>query len=112
MKEDKKDLDPTEILNDLMKNHGMYFTNERYRTPTSRYEAWLMASCLSNLIIAKTLEKAFERVESILSVYSGKEGDIFQKQPESLIIKDKEIPDAEIPLGPLNANGIKRRKRE
>lgn len=102
--EEKKELNPNEILDDLMKNHGMYFTNERYRTPTSRYEAWLMASCLSNLIIAKTLERVFEEFKGIL-----KSENIFQNPPESSIIKDNGVQksDEESPT-----SNLKRRKRE
>lgn len=109
MEDEKKEFDPNHFLNDLMKNHGIYFTNERYKTPTSRYEAWLMASCLSNLIIAKTLERV---VDDIKNFFQSEKDNIFQKQSESFIIKEKEIPDAKIPLGPLDSNGIKRRKRE
>jgi hypothetical protein len=98
-KNEKKEFDPNEFLNKLMEDHGSYFTDDRYRRPTSRYEAWLMASCLSNLIIAKTLEKVFDEFKDVLQG-----SDIFQKQLKTPIIKENEPQ--------LSVENLKRRPRE
>jgi len=82
--EGKKVFDADELLKILLEDHKVYFTDDRYRKPTSRYEAWLMASCLSNLIIARTLEKAFLEFKRLLDSV-----DIFQKQPDLPIIKEE-----------------------
>jgi len=79
--EDKKQEDgfnADEVLENLLRKHRNYFTNERYTEPTSRYEAWLMASYLSNMKIAKVLSDIFSEI---------KESNIFQKQQETPIIK-------------------------
>jgi len=85
IKEEKEKFDPNGVLEDLMTTHKHYFTDERYKTPTSRYEAWLMASYLSNMKIARVLEDIFNELKTFLG-----ELDIFQKQPENIKIKDEE----------------------
>lgn len=95
--------DADEILQDLMETHGRYFTDEAYRTPTTRYEAWLMASYLSNFRIAKALEKISERIEDVVGglepLLKGLElllmdPEVFQKGEESPIIKKGKTREA------------------
>jgi len=101
MNDEKKEemFDPDKLLEDLFKEHSHYFVDDRYRKPTSRYEAWLMASYLSNMKIAKVLQEAFSDLKEIIA-----DSGIFQKQGQKSIIKgeeNKNKPDA-----------LKRRRRE
>uniref|UniRef100_A0A6H1ZS29 Uncharacterized protein n=1 Tax=viral metagenome TaxID=1070528 RepID=A0A6H1ZS29_9ZZZZ len=97
--EQDDNFDPDKLLEVLFKKHRDYFTNERYTAPTSRYEAWLMASYLSNMKIAKTLENIFNRLERLLS-----ELPIFQNRPDKPIIKEEKAQES--------APGLRRRRRE
>ena len=97
---DKNDnFDADKLLEVLFKKHRDYFTNERYTAPTSRYEAWLMASYLSNMKIAKTLENIFDQLKSLLLTLP-----IFQNQPDKPIIKEEKAQES--------APGLRRRRSE
>ena len=59
--------DAETLLNKLLQEHEHYFgkgeKGEKYIQPTTRYEAWLLANVLSNLIIVdelRDLKKIFE----------------------------------------------------
>jgi len=41
----------------LMNRHERYFVGKEFCVPTSRYEAWLLASSLSNILILKELKE-------------------------------------------------------
>jgi len=98
-KEKREEFDSDQLLEDLFTEHKHYFVDDRYRKPTSRYEAWLMASYLSNMKIAKVLQDAFSELKTILA-----DGNIFQKQVEKPIIKGENNKD--------QTGVLKRRRRE
>ena len=51
-----------EVLKDLLKKHGHYYgldeskSGKKYRDPTTRYEAWIMANAISNVLLLKEIK--------------------------------------------------------
>ena len=85
---DEKTKDWTEsedLLQDLFSKHNKYFTAEKYTTPTSRYEAWLMANTLSNLMVAKALKDLSTQIFQKLENYN-------KIEPEEIQKPIKEVP--------------------
>jgi len=85
--------DSESLLEELFEKHSKYFVDERYKFPTSRYEAWLIANTLSNLVVAKALKELLDQ--------------IFQKGSQSIIIKEEKLTENKIIGAPLKRRKIR-----
>jgi hypothetical protein len=57
MVEESKSISVDELLQELLDKHGHYFSESRYKNPSSRHEAWFFCTALASVAALRELKK-------------------------------------------------------
>lgn len=96
-KKEEMEFDPEEALEELFKGYSRYFKEQKYKMPTSRYEAWLFTNSLSNLIVVKKVKELVSKIDEFFQIQArfniindDKKG-INPQQPDAPVRKRREV---------------------